>query len=1507
MKQKTVFIAAIGMAAAVSLPVCGQIDWDKKKYPDYSPKMKPNAGLAVRNNSVKRPDRVNNAETVYFPPVFNQDGGSCGSASRIAYMFNYEINAWRGLDGSLEENQYPTHFTWLLTNSNSGKDGMAIANGIPNVPTYGGRTYSRLFGNQDCSDSDFGWMNGYDKWYAAMHNRLERTANFPISVETEEGREAVKNWLWNHNGDTSFKAGGICGIGVASGGVWKNIPRTTTNSAIGVTGQYYVDSWGKQVDHALTIVGYDDRVEFDLDGNGIAGEKGKDEVGAWIIVNSWGAGWCNKGFIYCPYKNAVTTAASSSYYYPEVYYIRKDYKPLRTFKIKMDYSKRSEIKLTAGISENLNAEMPERTVDFEHFKYAGDGDGNGSDATTPMLGRWADGVHDEPMEFGYDLTDLSSSFNTRKPLKYFFIIESKSSASGTGKVHECSLIDYEFDAEGVEIPFDMSKEGVKIENKGKKTVISVIANGEPLHAPRNIVLGDGILSWAAPMSSSYALKAYNVYHNGTLLARVAADQLRYEIEPNGFNYSVSAVYDYEGADFESICSDAELPVTPGTVPELNFGRSFIESGFQILDIFSQKMEKVTIEYWIKPSKCIDWNQQIGPGWGSFLAHTTASGEFVVGWNTGSRITTAARTLRAGQWAHVAIVVDKNQMTAYINGKKAGEIASSYSGLGGFGTLDIGRSANNSGISGTMDELRIWNTARTQRQIQALMYAEIADPQNTPGLLAEIKMDESGSEKPVDATGRYQTALFSGNQSRSAQNSLFRDTRVLAADFAFPRTSYYTGEEVEPENTSSANSLRWIWTVDGSDVQYDTETPSFLFTTPGEKKIRLTAYDMEGNSVVAEKMLTVEALPQPVPAFSLSSSSVSMGERVSFINSTEPATGCTYEWSMPGAVTEKAKTVNATAVYTRPGEYSVTLKATNASGSQTVTHKVKVMKTAPVADFNVSTPIVLKGSAVTMQDLSKYDPDKWHWQVSDKAHVLVSNTMNNELVMDAPGVYDVSLDVSNESGESSVSKKRAVIVCNANSFTGLNFTGKASEVVSFKNPITEDQTGFTIDWWMYSKGNKVYSHKMGNSINDFVMRVDGEGALHVIMGKITYTTAPGFIVPSEWHHYAVVFDRGDLYIYKDCSLESAFNTPWTDKMPAVSEKMQMGGNGGAMNAIIDEFRIWNSALSKDDLMSYANAPIEEVAQAEEQRKLALYYQFNQSSGNVNDATSNGNTGTRSGFGPEGDAWGSSLGVFCLSTVERPDVTADYLTNYQMPFLMTDETVNPYDAERYRVLLQDSPQSAWKIENPTIFRDVITGIHVDTSLGQAMAITMKIDDFEGEVNNHKLYQTITLPAGHYAFGVEGLTDIATDEGYVVVAAGVGLPDTENLGKQALAYSELSKKEVVFTVSKPTEISVGLLLNARGEMTMAFRRFYLETLFSNDDFSWTGIASPGVGAEMSRPQIRINGRTVVISCGVPQRVAVYTPSGLPVYSGQVNGSVSVELAPGVYIVAGQKIVIR
>ena len=69
-----------------------------------------------------------------------------------------------------------------------------------------------------------------------------------------------------------------------------------------------------------------------------------------------------------------------------------------------------------------------------------------------MLGRWADGkLHTEPMEFGYDLTDLSAGFDRSRPLKYFFIINSKtksgiaSRAKGSGHLYNASILDYEFD------------------------------------------------------------------------------------------------------------------------------------------------------------------------------------------------------------------------------------------------------------------------------------------------------------------------------------------------------------------------------------------------------------------------------------------------------------------------------------------------------------------------------------------------------------------------------------------------------------------------------------------------------------------------------------------------------------------------------------------------------------------------------------------------------------------------------------------------------------------------------------------------------------------------------------------------------------------------------------------------------------------------------------------------------------------------------------------------------
>ena len=147
---------------------------DRSKYTDYTPLPKPSneqkqlyQSILKHSRSIgeTRPRKVNNATDGFFPPIFNQDGGSCGSASAIGYQFTHEINSYRNVDGTLPENIYPTHFTWLLTNHNSGKEEMAMANGIPNSVVYGGKTYSGLFGNQT-NDDLFGWFDAhfFQKW-----------------------------------------------------------------------------------------------------------------------------------------------------------------------------------------------------------------------------------------------------------------------------------------------------------------------------------------------------------------------------------------------------------------------------------------------------------------------------------------------------------------------------------------------------------------------------------------------------------------------------------------------------------------------------------------------------------------------------------------------------------------------------------------------------------------------------------------------------------------------------------------------------------------------------------------------------------------------------------------------------------------------------------------------------------------------------------------------------------------------------------------------------------------------------------------------------------------------------------------------------------------------------------------------------------------------------------------------------------------------------------------------
>ena len=1442
-KLKTILALALVLPMALS----AQVDVNRDKYPDYSDKTNPDWSLMQYTQMQKsasrtatksqRPAYVNNAELKFFPPVFNQDGGSCGSASRICYMFTYELNAYRNLNGKLAKNYYPSHFVWLHTNGNSGKDQFVTSIGVPSAATYGGQTYSSLFGYQDCADNDFGWMQGYDKWFEAMHNRMLKPANFPVSVGTEEGREAVKNWLWNHSGDDSFQAGGICGIGVASaGGNYDgSIPSTTANRNAGVVGKKYVKAWGTQVDHALTIVGYDDRIEFDLDGNGVAGEADKDEVGAWIIVNSWGTWWGNSGFIYCPYAFAGASFRSDgtfaqNWWAPEIYKVRKDYRPLRTIKLEMDYSRRSEIKLSAGISADINATAPERTVEFEHFRYAGDGNyGNTNPAPEiPMLGRWADGkLHTEPMEFGYDLTDLTAGYERSMPLKYFFIIETKSWGKGSGNIYNASIMDYEYNEEGTETPFTLPGGKTEIKSAGNKTIISVVVYGEPYYAPQNASLSGSTLKWEAPLPSTNRIEKYNIYKESTKIAEVSAETFSYDVSQAGTvdgSYSVTAVY--EGG-IESQKINVTAPIA---FEEENAAVNFKKSGFKIPGIFDNKLENATIEFYIKPNSLVDWNQSAGPGWGTFMMHADASGNFYAGWDTNNRKITSSY-LKVGKWTHVAVTVQGGKLTIYIDGQNRGSVTStSYSGIGGFGDLVFSASGENNAQDASYDEIRIWNRARPIAEVRNGRKFQYSGDVMPDGLIAYYKGDL------IEVNGRQMLREYiSGNHAEILNNNyeattstvtLTKPTSTLTASIDAVSSEVYAGMPIKLSATYSDAVAALKWTIEDAGLDnIQVIEPTVTFKTAGEQKVTLVAEDGNGNSVTSE--LTVNVLPEKAidATFHVSKDPVIMGEKVSFIID-NPAFGVMYEWEITGSETQKIYGMHASAAFNETGEQTVTLKASSFTGanSATSTINVYVLESEPVAAFEVSPAIIMKGEKTYLKDVSTFFPTEWEWVVESTDKTYVINGRNSSLTPSVCGVYNVTLNVSNEIGSGTTTRERALIVCNADSKNGLGFGENAKVTAPFS---TGRRDVLTVEWWMRPTQLAEKCLGIGQSEATFLINANTQGVMSLYANGYAGKSQPGFVIANEWHHYAAILDNGFVDFYRDGKYFSTSYVSTNAYIPELST-LAIGTDAAKMSGQIDEFRVWSSVVKDDALLAVCNAPIEDPAAYS---NLMLYYDFNQAGGDVIDRTGNGHDGVRSGFGPDGDAWGLSRGVFCLNTEPMPEtgeVTGTYLKNYQQAFTTDNgKIINPNSTTKRFYAIKD-----WTLENTTVSGDVTTGAHVDNQKNNCMTFTTTWDGFS-TLKDHKAYQTVILPKGNYTFTAEyhDTWEGQCGNSYILAAEGKGLPNTANID-DAIAHTKMLDKDnamsnsVRFSLDEETTVSLGLLVNIDGQQCMVIKKFTLET---------------------------------------------------------------------------------
>jgi hypothetical protein len=133
------------------------------------------------------------------------------------------------------------------------------------------------------------WDLNSDHWKNAINFRLQSSSS--LSLNSDTAFVNAKNLLLN--GHLIYFTTYVNSWQIAS---VQADPSQASNPFAGQAIARYVN--GTAGSHAMTIVGYDDSIWTDINGNGVvdAGEKG-----AFKVANSWGSSWRNAGFIWVAY------------------------------------------------------------------------------------------------------------------------------------------------------------------------------------------------------------------------------------------------------------------------------------------------------------------------------------------------------------------------------------------------------------------------------------------------------------------------------------------------------------------------------------------------------------------------------------------------------------------------------------------------------------------------------------------------------------------------------------------------------------------------------------------------------------------------------------------------------------------------------------------------------------------------------------------------------------------------------------------------------------------------------------------------------------------------------------------------------------------------------------------------------------------------------------------------------------------------------------------------------
>ncbi|MDW8287070.1 MAG: PKD domain-containing protein, partial [Flammeovirgaceae bacterium] len=326
-----------------------------------------------------------------------------------------------------------------------------------------------------------------------------------------------------------------------------------------------------------------------------------------------------------------------------------------------------------------------------------------------------------------------------------------------------------------------------------------------------------------------------------------------------------------------------------------------------------------------------------------------------------------------------------------------------------------------------------------------------------------------------------------------------------ANFVADKTTIKVGQSVLFSDLSTNTPTAWEWTFAGGTPNTSTNQNILVsYANVGTYSVTLKASNLDGTDTHTKtNYITVVALIPPVANFTADVTEIEEGQQVQFTDLSENAP-TSWSWTFAGGTPATSIQRNPAITYFTEGTYAVSLTATNADGSHTITRNayIKVNKrplVLPVANFSSNTQTVKVGNSVHFNDLST-NATAWNWSFSGGTPTT-STQRNPVITYHSQGSFDVSLTVTNKDGSNTKTSSNYITVLPLTPPVA-DFTANAQTVVTGQQvQFTDLSTNSPPSWLWEFQGGTPATSTQKNPVVQYT-------TVGVFAVKLTATNADG---------------------------------------------------------------------------------------------------------------------------------------------------------------------------------------------------------------------------------------------------------------------------------------------------------------------------------------------------------------------------------------------------------------